>query len=144
MSKKVQKPKIDLERIKALPKNPTKNLFEDFLYTSQSHQMPVFIKTAKNYKNNRKYSFCVEFIAVYRAVFMNMYRNRIKPEYDYQEICHLSFSEIGYHSRVCKDMVRKAISYGLIVGFIDQIPTKLKAKCKYKPGTFNYTTYPQN
>jgi len=121
---------------------PTKNIFEIFLFTKTSFNMPVFTKTATNPKNSRQFSFDAEFIAVFRTMFMNMYQNRIKPEYDYLETCHLSFSQIAKLSRVSKDIVYRAIQYGLMVGFFEQVPTKLKAKCKYIIGHFNYKNLP--
>jgi len=118
-----------------------KDIFQDLIYSSQAFLLPEIeprIKKRPNLVFNR------EVIDVLNYMYYQMYRNRVKSEFNYQEICHQSYSVIAKWARVSIFIVKDVIHYALKIGLLHAIEQLPKRKHKYCPGTLIYDLYPQN
>ena len=118
-----------------------KDIFDDFIYSSKSLSLPTI--TPRISKQPALF-LTKEFISVFSYMFYQMYRNRTKSEYSFQEICHQSYAAIAKWARVSIFAVKDAIYYGLKVGILHAIEQLPKKKGKYCPGVLIYNLYPQN
>lgn len=135
----------DTETIKEskLPK-PAKDIFEEFIYKECS--LDYFPILPSNQKNVLDFSLNSDVISVVRYMFYQMYRNRIKPEYNRQEVATLSYPNIAKFSRVPIAIVKRVVPYAIDIGLIHLMEGggKTRRKGTYCPGVKIHEFYPQN
>ncbi len=117
-----------------------KDIFDDFIYSSKSLLLPTI---PPRISKQPALFLTKEFISVFSYMFYQMYRNRTKSEYSFQEICHQSYAAIAKWSRVSIFAVKDAIFYGLKVGILHTVEQLPKKKAKFCPGILIYEFYSQ-